>query len=260
MKFRDTDTYTALAALYDTLMGDVDYVTWADFIDEIMQTHYPGPEKILELACGTGALSLELAQLECYDITATDKSEEMIEIARLKSKNRDMDIEFLPMNFLNLEFEDPFEIIFSVFDSVNYLHSGNEILKMLRETHNSLVPGGLLIFDFSTPQNSLEAVDYLNNEEGSSGNYRYFRESSYDPKQKFHYNYFEIERLADDGKTILNRYKEEHRQRIYTLNEMLSFVEQSPYNLVAKYDGFDLIDADESSARVTMVLKCQKQK
>jgi len=34
--------------------------------------------------------------------------------------------------------------------------------------------------------------------------------------------------------------------------------EQTPYSSSCqKYEGFDLIDADENSARVTMVLKCQ---
>ena len=39
---------------------------------------------------------------------------------------------------------------------------------------------------------------------------------------------------------------------------MLSILKQTPYHLVAKYGDFDLIDADENSARITLVLKCQK--
>lgn len=259
MNTQKKETYSVLAALYDTLMEDVDYETWADFIDEILQTHYPDPIDILEMACGTGALSLSLAELECYHLTATDKSEAMIRIAQEKAAIQEADVRFYVQDFREIAFEQSFDAIFSVFDSVNYLHSAADILQMMRKTHEVMRPGGLLVFDFSTPVNSLEAVDFLNNEEGHAGKYRYYRESKYDVHEQIHYNLFEIEELAGDGKTILNRFKESHKQRIYTLKEMLSIVEQSPYNLLAKYEGFDLVEADDNSARVTMVLQCRKQ-
>lgn len=259
MKTDSTPIYTALAELYDTLMDDVDYEMWADFIDEVIQTHHPNPVDVLELACGTGAISLCLARFDEYNLTGTDLSPAMIEKARQKAAEQELDVQFRSMNFLNIDIDQKFDIVFSVFDSVNYLHDETEILKMLQGTYNILNPNGLLIFDFSTPQNSLEAVDYLNNEEGSFGSYRYFRKSNYDPHNKFHYNIFDIELLDNDGKTVLESFQEIHEQRVYSLDQMLSILDQTPYHQVAKYEDFDLVDADENSARVTMVLKCQKQ-
>ncbi|MEX0722184.1 MAG: class I SAM-dependent methyltransferase [Balneolaceae bacterium] len=259
MKPETVNTYTALAQLYDVLMADVDYEMWADFIDEVIQIHHPDPIDILEMACGTGSLSLSLAKLGCYNLMASDQSPAMVEKAREKAASLNANIEFQTLDFTDIQINKTFDVVFSVFDSVNYLHSEKDILAMLGGSWKILNTGGLLIFDFSTPQNSLEAVDFLNNEEGSSENYRYFRESKYDPAEQFHYNSFEIEELAGDGKTVVRRFQEIHKQRIYSLKEMLSIVEQSPYNLVAKYEGFDLVDADETSTRVTMVLRCRKQ-
>lgn len=259
MKTEKAEIYSALANLYDTLMQDVDYEMWADFIDEVIQTHHPNPVDVLELACGTGAISLYLAKLDEYILTATDQSAAMIEKARQKAAEQEADVQFHTMDFTDIHSDKKFDIIFSVFDSVNYLHNETDILKMLLGCQDILNPGGLLIFDFSTPQNSLEAVDYLNNEEGSFGPYRYFRESRYEPEQQFHFNEFDIDELADDGKTVIRSFNEVHKQRIYSLNEMLSILEQTSYHQVAKYEGFDLVDADDNSTRVTMVLRCQKQ-
>ncbi|MDR9418453.1 class I SAM-dependent DNA methyltransferase [Gracilimonas sp.] len=259
MKTKETEIYTALANIYDTLMEDVDYVMWADFIDEIIQTHHPNPEDILELACGTGAVSLVLSQFDEYTITATDKSAAMIEKARQKAAEQEANVQFDTIDFSDIKSSTSYDIIFSVFDSVNYLHSEADILAMLDGCKRILKPGGLLIFDFSTPQNSLEAVDYLNNEEGNYGNFRYFRQSRYEPNEKHHYNEFELEELAEDGKTVINRFSEIHKQRIYSLKEMLSILEQTSYYQVAKYKDFELVDADENSSRVTMVLRCQIQ-
>ena len=251
MKSEKSRIYSALAPLYDTLMKDVDYEMWADFIDEVIQTHHPNPNQILELACGTGAISLHLSEYEEYELTATDQSPAMVERARQKAAELEAPVQFDTMDFTDIKTTASFDIIFSVFDSVNYLHPSEDILKMLLGCHRILNPNGLLIYDFSTPQNSLEAVDYLNNEEGSFGNYRYFRESKYDPELQFHYNEFDIEEISDDGLTVINRFREVHKQRIYSLQEMLSIVEQTPYHLVAKYEGFDLVDADENSTRIT---------
>ncbi|MEX2478723.1 MAG: class I SAM-dependent methyltransferase [Gracilimonas sp.] len=259
MKTEQTEIYSALAHLYDTLMKDVDYEMWADFIDEVIQTHHSNPEDVMELACGTGAISLYLAQFDEYNLTATDQSDAMVEKARQKAAEQEAEIQFHTLDFRDINSSQKYDVIFSVFDSVNYLHSKEDILKMLKGCEQILKPDGLLIFDFSTPQNSLEAVDYLNNEEGSFGSYRYFRESRYEPAEQFHYNKFDIEVLAEDGKTVLRSFNEVHKQRIYSLKEMLSILEQTSYHQVAKYEGFDLIDADENSTRVTMVLRCQKQ-
>lgn len=259
VKSENTRIYSALAPLYDTLMKDVDYEMWADFIDEVIQTHHPNPKEILELACGTGAISLHLSEFDEYNLTATDQSAAMVNHARQKAAEKEADIQFDTMDFTDIESSSTYDIIFSVFDSINYLHNSEDILKALRGTHSILNANGLLIFDFSTPQNSLEAVDYLNNEEGSFENFRYFRESRYDPENQFHYNEFDIEEVSDDGITVINSFREVHKQRIYSLQEMLSIVEQTPYHLVAKYEGFDLVDADENSTRITMVLRCQKQ-
>jgi len=258
-KTKETEVYTALAHLYDKLMEDVDYEMWADFIDEIIQTHHASPNEVLELACGTGAISLWLSQFDEYSITASDKSQAMVEQAQLKAIHQQAEVQFRVMDFLDLQSRETFDVIFSVFDSVNYLHTKDEILTMLNGCARILNPGGLLIFDFSTPQNSLEAVDYLNNEEATFGSYRYFRESRYNPAEKIHSNIFEIDELDEDGKTVINSFKEIHKQRIYSLKEMLSILEQTSYHQVACYEDFDLIEADENSARITIVLRCQKQ-
>tara|TARA_R110000868_G_scaffold304437_19_gene565355 strand:- start:9686 stop:10468 length:783 start_codon:yes stop_codon:yes gene_type:complete len=257
MQTKKKDIYTSLAPLYDTLMEDVDYESWADFIDEIMQTHHFDPNQILELACGTGALAISLAELECYTITATDLSPSMIEVAKRKANEFELDVKFFPMNYLDMNLDQKYDCVFTVFDSVNYLKDKNEIKTLLLNTYKSLKKGGLFIFDFSTPKNSLESVDFLNNEEGDTGKFRYIRSSRYDAIEKIHYNEFDIEELDPKTGKVIHSFNEIHTQRAYSLNEMLSIVEQTPYHLVAKYEGFDLIDADENSARVTMVLKCQ---
>lgn len=166
-------------------------------------------------------------------------------------------VDFKVMDFLDITLDQSFDIVFCVFDSINYLHTEKEILQFLSEVKQVLAPESLLIFDFTTPKNSIQAIEYLNNEEGyTEDNHRYFRLSSYDADKRIHKNEFRIEKLADDHETVLQQFRETHRQKIYTLQQMLDIIDQTAYNIRAKYSGFDFEEADEKSLRITMVLQC----
>lgn len=249
--------YSKLADIYDAVMEDVNYELWADFIDAIILKHHNNPQTILELACGTGSISLFLDELECYDIVGTDKSPQMIAKAKKKNEAMRCKVDFQVMNFLDIGLNCTFDIVFCVFDSVNYLHSSEEVFSFLEEVQNVLSPNGLLIFDFTTPKNSIQAIDYLNNEEGyTNDNHRFFRKSSYDSVKQVHKNEFQIQKLAEDQESVLEQYKETHLQKIYTLEQMLDIIDQTAYNIEAKYEGFAFDKANDNSLRITMVLRC----
>ena len=252
----EQENYTALAPIYDDVMYDVDYEVWADFIDAVLLNHHPDPRTILELACGTGSFALFLDELEQYFILATDKSEAMLEIARTKNREQDRKVRFQQADIRDLSFDETFDAVVMLFDSLNYLHSHSEIEAMFDQVYSVLDPEGLFVFDFTTPQNSMEAIHTLNNEhrELESG-YRYSRKSMYDRKKRIHINDFSIYELNSADGGVIDSYREIHKQKIYTLEEIRELVRNSPFELVAQYSGFELVEADEESLRITMVVQ-----
>lgn len=257
MTATEKGVYTKLAEIYDEVMSEVDYDLWADYIDALMLQHHPAPQKIMELACGTGSLALSLDELECYEIWGTDISPQMIEKAQLKNKQRMCNAEFSVMDFLAITMSEKFDVVFAVFDSINYLHTTNEVLRFLSECKKLLTPQSLLIFDFTTPKNSEEAIDYLHNEQGiTDNNFRFYRSSRYNEEDQIHINEFQIQKLAEDGETILKEFRETHRQKIYTLRQMHDIISQTEYEIKAQYDGFEFDEAHDESLRITMVLQC----
>ena len=69
--------YGDFAGMYDPLMKDVDYDSWAEYL-----LRFLGAEKlrVTDCACGTGAVSIPLAK-RGYKVTGLDASEEMLRIA-----------------------------------------------------------------------------------------------------------------------------------------------------------------------------------
>lgn len=248
--------YSSLADIYDEVMSDVDYETWADYIDEIIITHNPGANKLLELACGTGTIALSLEELDCYEITATDGSTDMIRVAKEKGASVNSKIHFEVMDFNNIKSSNNYDVVYLIFDSINYLKEEEQILKLHQDVKNILAPNGIFIYDFTTPRNSRKAVKYLDNDTHSIGNrYRYQRESSYDAKNQIHTNIFQIEQLKQNGETGTGLFKEIHQQKIYSQVYMRSLIEKTEFTILEAYDGFQLLSAHKNSLRITMVLQ-----
>ena len=77
------EQYTMLARHYDTLTFDVDYAGYAAFADQLFKKHKIPGNLILEQACGTGSLTLELSRLG-YEMIASDLSPDMLVAAQEK--------------------------------------------------------------------------------------------------------------------------------------------------------------------------------
>ena len=87
--------YDLLAPYYDIHNSDIDYAKWADFIEKISERDSVSrPELVLDLACGTGKMTLELAS-RGYDMTGIDYSPEMLDIARAEAVERGYDVLWL---------------------------------------------------------------------------------------------------------------------------------------------------------------------
>lgn len=70
--------------------------------------------KILDVGCGTGNFSIKLAEMGCK-VVGIDISEEMLNKARKKAKDKGLDIEFHNMDIYNINFPaESFDGVFSM--------------------------------------------------------------------------------------------------------------------------------------------------
>ena len=88
------DAYQDFAYVYDEFMEVIPYDEWADYIEKIWHKHHLQPELVLDLACGTGGLALELSK-RGYDMIGADSSVDMLEEAREKAVEEQQNILFL---------------------------------------------------------------------------------------------------------------------------------------------------------------------
>ncbi len=101
-------------------------------------------QTILDLGCGTGTLTAQLADL-CSKVVGVDSSQNMID----KAKKQFGNIEFLVCDALTLPFEEEFDVVFS--NAV--FHWINDHNTLLKNIHKALKPQGLLVCEFGASGN-----------------------------------------------------------------------------------------------------------
>lgn len=141
--------YTAFANKYDGAMFDTDYSCWADFIIRVFKDcGIQDDAKILETACGTGNISFFLNKAG-YNLTATDKSEEMLNIAVEKCRKSGQKVNFAIADMAKLKFNSHFDALICCCDGVNYL-SKAQVKSFFSGAYAALKSSGIFIFDIST--------------------------------------------------------------------------------------------------------------
>lgn len=101
-------------------------------------------QAILDLGCGTGILTVQLAEL-CNKVIGVDSSQSMID----KAKEQFGNIEFMVCDALALPFENEFDVVFS--NAVFHWISDHDAL--LKNIHKVLKPQGLLVCEFGANGN-----------------------------------------------------------------------------------------------------------
>lgn len=142
--------YEDFACIYDLLMSDVDYEKWARFYETLISSHGTKISKICECACGTGSLTIPFYR-HGYQVTGVDISQDMLWQAAQKSRRMGIMIPFVRQDMRALNLHRPVDAVIASCDGVNYLTRNEDALSFFRCAYRSLVPGGILAFDVSTP-------------------------------------------------------------------------------------------------------------
>lgn len=146
--------YDALAAYYDAFTDDVPYRAWADWAEAAFRRAGIAPSIVLDLACGTGTLTAELAR-RGYDMIGADASEAMLARAAVKAPG----VLWLHQRAEELDLYGTVDACTCSLDAVNYLTDERRLREALRRVALFLVPGGVFLFDALTPAQEALVAD-----------------------------------------------------------------------------------------------------
>lgn len=143
-------SYNAFAPFYDRFIRPVDYKKRAAYFDSIIAQHIGEQKLLLDLACGTGSLSIALSALG-YEVIAADASPQMLSIAQQKAFDAEVQILFLNQRMESLDLYGTIDACVCALDSLNHLTDPRALRRALSRVSLFLAPGGVFVFDMNTP-------------------------------------------------------------------------------------------------------------
>ena len=228
--------FDAYADFYDLLYKNKDYKGESAYIDQLMSKFLKSDRKkasLLDLACGTGRHLQELYKVGYRNLSGSDISKPMIEIAVKGAAEKGQDIRFHNYSFQKSnKIAKKFDVVISMFSAVNYITTYADQCKTLSNVHGLLNKNGLFIFDYwngCAVTDHFSPVKVLRKKNGDSEIIR-ISETSLDlinqeATIKFTCNY-----MKKDKRKL--QFEETHRLHYYYFSEMKNLLESNSFEIV----------------------------
>ena len=142
-------SYDVFARYYDALTENVNYEEMADYLCALLEREGHRAGLTLDLACGTGSLTLALAR-RGIDVYGVDSSMEMLSVAQEKAAREGRAILFLRQSMQTLDLYGTVNTVFCSLDSVNHLPGEEDVRRAFARVALFLEPGGYFVFDMNT--------------------------------------------------------------------------------------------------------------
>ena len=251
------DGYLAIARVYDRLNKEIDYSKWADFFERCFEKYCKEkPAILLDLACGTGRMTCEMAK-RGYDMIGVDGSIDMLSEAYSKDTSG---ILYLCQDMRELELYGTVGATVCCLDSLNYLVNDGELERVLSLVHNYSDPDALFIFDVNSEfkfENVYADNAYILEDENDGGGAIFCGwQNSYDRESRVCSFYLSVFEEGENGEYY--RADEEQRERCYTVDEIKNALAKSGFEFIDVFSDVEFSGVTESSERLYFVARAKK--
>lgn len=224
--------YDLIYDLKDMTTKEISFLEWA--FENLTKVKV---EKILDAAAGTGRQVIALLD-RGYQVTASDASQEMLEVLEKKSKKRGYHIPIFCRDVREIDFREEFDAAIFIFTSFNHLISNRDIELSLSALYQALRPSGLLVFDVANFLNLLGRFKFGLVEHFHKDGVNIIRSTSPrvdDVEDVFLHD--ELTFVDDNG--VFTSFAEKIPLRIFTTYEVVSFLKETGFREIRHFRGWD---------------------
>lgn len=245
----DLHDYEDVAMNYDNYLSvmcskENQFDGFQEFYLELAKLY--GDGGIIDIACGTGAVLLYLAE-RGFDISGTDLSESMVKVASKKAVQMGLKLDLFQANMTDFTSERKFSL--AIIARSGFLHLTTPELqrKALLNIRDNLVPGGVLTLNTFAPDAGIQSkqINTFVNDYSLRLEYtnihghkeRIYNAITYDPTSQQMYGNWKFETLDHNGDVIETRIRPVHMRQTYK-QEMEYLVELCGFEVIAVYGDY----------------------
>ncbi|MHB9026548.1 MAG: class I SAM-dependent DNA methyltransferase [Armatimonadota bacterium] len=241
--------YDEVAPYYDEVMAVVPYTQWVKYLQRLCRRYGWQPRDVLDLACGTGTVSLLLAEAG-FRVTGVDLSEGMLQVARRKAATGGVgDIAFLHHDATRLPFVEKFDLVVSLFDSLNYILTSKGLQDAFAGAYRGLRPGGGFIFDLNSEYSLVNNLFTQDNLWDEQAGLKYDWKAGYNDRTRM--ATIDMRFYLPDGRA----FQEIHKERAHRHADVISFLERTGFEVLDAFDAYSFLPCGSRSERIFYIAR-----
>lgn len=245
-------SYGDFAYYYDSLTENVDYDKRCEYIRGLLADNGIGEGILLDLACGTGTVSLKLSEMG-YDVIGVDASEEMLSVAQEKKIESGADVIFLCQRMEELDLFGTINACVSTLDSINHITDEKTVREIFRRVSLFMEDKGIFVFDVNTPYKHREILGDNTFVYDTDEVYCVWQNST-DENLLTKVSLDIFEKDDDDDETYY-RYCEEFAEKAYDLDDIRKWLEECRFEVTAVYEEMTKQSVTDKTQRAVFVAK-----
>ncbi len=243
--------YGDFAYYYDLLTENVDYESRCNYIHGLLAENGIGKGILLDLACGTGTVSILLSK-KGYDVIGVDASEEMLSVAQEKKTEAAADIIFLCQKMEELDLFGTINGAVCTLDSINHITDESTVKEIFRRVSLFMEDKGIFIFDVNTPYKHREIL--------GNNTFVYDMDEVYCIWQNstdenllttISLDVFE----KDEEDDVYYKYSEQFCEKGYSLSDIEKWVKEYKFDVIGIYEEMTKEPVREDTQRAVFVLR-----
>lgn len=241
--------YEVFADFYDKLTGNVEYGKRAEYILEVLKKLGHEAGLTLDLACGTGSMTLELKK-RGVDIFGIDGSPDMLSVALQKSAEAGENILYLCQKMQNLDLYGTIDTCICTLDSVNHITNPEILLKAFKKVSLFMNKGGIFLFDANTLYKHKEVLaDNVFVFDTDEVYCVWQNTPSEDNRVDISLDFF----IPDEG--AYYRHTEEFSERAYTIEELESMLTEAGFIIECVYGDMSFSEPSDTEQRIIVAAR-----
>lgn len=249
MSYSTPAGYNSFSEYYDTLMQNVGYKARCEYILKAFERLNHDMGLSLDLACGTGSLTVELKK-NGVDVYGIDASYDMLSHAREKALENNLDILFLCQKMQSIDLYGTIDTCVCTLDSINHLVKKSDVQKTFDRVSLFMNPGGYFLFDANTVYKHREVL--------ADNTFVYDTDDVFCVWQNslLENNIVEIELdFFEREGNVYYRTEEKFCERAYSDEELTAMLEKAGFEVAERFSDMTFESPKENEQRIVYIAR-----
>lgn len=245
-------SYGVFSEFYDALTANVSYDTVSQVLSSLLTRYGKSRGLLLDLACGTGSVSVRLAK-KGYEVIGVDLSPEMLSEAQNKAYSAGQNILFLCQDMTALDLYGTVDAAVCTLDGLCHLPNEESVFAALQKVSLFMNPGGVFLFDVNSVYKHRAVLGNNTFVYDTDDVYCVWQNTLLSDGVTVQMDLDFFEPVSDAGDYV--RQSERFTERAYPRETLEAMLRKAGYTVLDVFDGYSGKPAHDTSERLLFAVR-----